>query len=72
MERADWFKLAEPVVIFVFVGGLLAWEWWKTRKLILLDRAQASEKAAHATRTGQSASGQIDQLTPGQDNESSQ
>jgi hypothetical protein len=45
MEPRDWFKLAELGVIFVFIGGFLAWEWWRTQKLIKADRAAAMARA---------------------------
>jgi hypothetical protein len=45
MEPRDWFKLAELGVVFAFIGGFLAWEWWRTRKLIKADRQAAQSRA---------------------------
>jgi hypothetical protein len=55
MEPADWFKLSEMLVVFVAVGGFLAWEWWRTQKLIKADREAASRE--------------VDDLAPRKDHE---
>lgn len=52
MEPRDVFKLAEAVMIFAAIGGVLAWQWWTVRPATRQSGTAAGDRPEPAAEQG--------------------